>query len=478
MMAGDSLPKLGIILTLADLYRQSRPELPEQFGSMWRQRIDALFDEVADVHFAPVAHTAEEFSSAVDECHRAMCIALIIWPMAYAPSGAVLPAAQRTGLPLIIVSSARDASLPYDMTADHMLANQAVHGAIDLTNALWRAGRDYHLVAGHPSDQRFREDLRKAVQASHGAHVLRNGRVGQIGSFFAGMLDFTFDPRVLAERLGFETVPITPETLINEAGSVESARVDAESCRLHELFEMDPSLTNEELDWSLRYSCALEDLARDERLDAVAMNFGPVLQAGAASLPFLGADLLMARGIGYAGEGDVLGAMMTTALARVAGQATFTELYAPDYQRGEVLLSHMGECNIGMADPQKRIRLMARPFPWGKCHRTAVPVFQLRPGKVTLASISQSPDARPGGRVGFQLLAITGEIVAAPEHANLCSPYTRIRFGDDLPEFVQSYSRSGGTHHLALAHGDLIDELKVLSHLVGLDFRTLQQASM
>jgi len=463
---------IGVILTLSDLYRKSRPELPEQFAAQWKPRIDAAFPGDTAIHYTPVAHTPEEFAAAVNECEKVACHAIVVWPMAYASSGAVLPAAKQTRLPLIVVSTARDATLPYDMTGDHMLANQAVHGAIDLTNALWRAQCPFHLVVGHDSSEEFRAEINRAVKAALAAHALRHSRVGQLGGFFEGMLDFTYDRKLQQERLGFHKVPIAPEELIQAAEAVDTSRIAAIAHELPSEFDIDPSFTHEELSASISYSCALEHLVEAHSLDAIAMNFLPVLQAGAKSLPFLGASRLMSRGVGYAGEGDVLTASLTTALARLAGEATFTEIYAPDYQRSEVLLAHMGECNIAMANPAMPIRLAARPFPWGNCLRTAVPVFQMKPGIVTLASISERP-AGHDCKAGFQLLVLTGEIIAAPDHPNLTNPYTRIRFANDLPAFLEAYSRLGGTHHLALVHGEATRDLRALAHLTGMKFRQL-----
>lgn len=468
--------KLGVILTLSDLYRKSRPELPEQFATLWKQRVTEVLPEGTKAHYPAVAHTAEEFAAAVAECEQAGCIALVVWPMAYASSGAVLPAAGKTRLPLIIVSTARDATLPVEMTGDHMLANQTVHGAIDLTNALWRAQRPYHLVVGHDSQPEFAAGIQKAIRAASAASVMRNGKVGQVGHFFEGMLDFTFDKTAQKEKLGFEVVSVAPETLIEAAGKVEGKRVNAVVQQLANQYQVDPSFTPLELETSVRYSCALEDIVASEGLDAVAMNFLPVLHAGAESLPFLGASRLMASGVGYAGEGDVMAAMLTTAMARMGGQATFTEIYAPDYERGEVLLAHMGECNMGMANPNMPVKLAARPFPWGKCQPTAVPVFQMQPGMVTLVSISETP-AAVGEELSFQLLVVKGEIVEAPDHHNMTSPYTRIRFTSDLPGFLKAYSRAGGTHHLALVHGDATVEMQALAHMLGIRHKFINSSN-
>ena len=75
---------------------------------------------------------------------------------------------------------------------------------------------------------------------------------------------------------------------------------------------------------------AFEQLQSEAKLDALAMNFASVIAAGAKTLPFLGASNLLAKGIGYAGEADVLTAALTAALHQISRETTFTELYSPD----------------------------------------------------------------------------------------------------------------------------------------------------
>jgi L-arabinose isomerase len=296
-----------------------------------------------------------------------------------------------------------------------------------------------------------------------GLRVFRKGRVGRIGRPFDGMLDF--DPGThFPGCFGMTVLEMAPRELVEAAQAVSEKRMLDSVQLVRQEFDVDADLKPEELEASARWGLALEDVVRQSNLNAVTMNFLDVAAAGAATMPFLGAARLMSTGIGYAGEGDVLTAALMASVARIAGQATFTEMFCPDYERGEILLSHMGECNFSLA-ASRPVKLMAKPFAFGDCLRPAVPVFQLRPGGVTLASLTQWPNE------GFRLVVCTGEILAAPEHANLRSPYSRIRFGRPLPEFLEAYSRAGGTHHLALGYGDLRWALQTFARFAGMGFQ-------
>ena len=52
------------------------------------------------------------------------------------------------------------------------------------------------------------------------------------------------------------------------------------------------------------------------------------------TLPFLEASKAMARGIGYAGEGDVLTSALVGTLLSVYPETSFTEMFCPNWKDG------------------------------------------------------------------------------------------------------------------------------------------------
>ena len=455
-------PKVGIVFTLLELYRKADPERPTTLGALWRENVTQLLGDDAELHFTDVACTASEVAAAVASCEDADCDLLVVLPLAYATSGAARDALVKTTLPLLVVSTARDATLPHDMSGDHIMTNHAMHGVQDLANVLGRAGRTFDLVAGHPSQAVFRTKLAESVKAAAAARVLRRGKVARVGAAFEGMLDFSFTTPLPCGDLTVTDVAPSDVTDYTERISADRARETTAWAREH--FDVDDDLTDAELDASVRVSLAFEDLVAEGGYDAFSMNFLDVAKAAVATMPFLGASRLMSRGIGYAGEGDVLTAALVAACGRITPETTFTEMFCPDYARDEVLLSHMGECNLALANPSQAVRLVAKAFPWGDCARPATPVFQLKPGTVTLACLTEWADE------DYRLIATAGEIVEAPEHANLSSPHSRIAFGGDLAGFLEAYSYAGGTHHLALSYGELTETLACLAGFCDFSF--------
>jgi len=102
---------------------------------------------------------------------------------------------------------------------------------------------------------------------------------------------------------------------------------------------------------SLKIGLGLRAYLEFNEYDALSMNFlafdqseGPL-----SRVPFQECCQAMARGLGYAGEGDVLTAALVGALSSAIGPTTFTEMFCPDWEGGTVFLSHMGEFNPAVA---------------------------------------------------------------------------------------------------------------------------------
>lgn len=198
----------------------------------------------------------------------------------------------------------------------------------------------------------------------------------------------------------------------------------------------------------------------EERLSAFTVNFLEVTQAsGLPAVPFLEASKAMARGIGYAGEGDVLTAALVGALG-AAYPATFTEMFCPDWEHNGVFLSHMGEMNLDLAAGKPR--LVVKPFPWTDAADPVVALARFRGGKAVLANLAPGPDDSYSFVLApVTMLDVTGEDRMTDEIHGWFQPPMAVA------DFLAAYSRAGGTHHSALVYGDVCDELARFGRIMG-----------
>ncbi len=177
-------------------------------------------------------------------------------------------------------------------------------------------------------------------------------------------------------------------------------------------------------------------------------------------MPFLEASKAMARGLGYAGEGDVLTASLVGALASVYPDTTFTEIFCADWGNGEVFLSHMGEMNLNLAAGKPR--LVEKPFPWTDADNPVVALGCFRRGDAVLVNLApMAGDAYTLVIAPVQMIEPKGEDRMADTIHGWFRPALPVN------DFLAEYSRAGGTHHSALVYGAPVSELAGFAELMG-----------
>jgi L-arabinose isomerase len=200
---------------------------------------------------------------------------------------------------------------------------------------------------------------------------------------------------------------------------------------------------------TVRAGLAVRRWIEQEKLTAFTMNFLDIDQAsGLPTVPFLEASKAMARGVGYAGEGDVLTAAFVGALMSGYPDTSFTEMFCPDWEGNSIFLSHMGEWNLNLA--AEKPRLMEKPFPWTDAENPVVAVGRFRPGEASLFNLAPMEH-------GFALiLAPIAMLDVDGEDRMSDSVHGWFRPQIPISDFLESYSSyyPCGTHHLAVAYGE------------------------
>lgn len=460
---------IGILFTMSDFYRENRPGSASEFFRRWKKQTEKIFGNKFNLIFPPLAHDDREFHASIDVCITAGCSLLLVIPVAYASSGSAKEALKELPLPLLFISTSWDYSLASTIGGDDLFNNQSLHGVQDLANIIRRSARPFHIIAGHAEQQDFATRLEKVCKIGLAASFFFNGKIGRIGTPLKNMLDFRYNINQMHKYFRFTEKSIEPEELTTYAEEISRGSVEDYCKQIHDIFLVDPSMSQEELHVTARYSLGLERLVQKYALDAVALNFASLISSHCTTIPFLGASRLISFGIGYGGEGDTLTALLNSALFKINPETTFSELYSTDFGNNQILLSHMGECNISLANPLFPLLLKPRQFPWGEISRPGVPVFQMKPGKITITSISESITGN-----SFQLVVLGGEVLEIDEHKNLEVPYTKISLERDLCQMIESYSLAGGTHHIVVSYGDIRPELEIFARYCGMEYIDLR----
>lgn len=462
-------PRVALLPLYLELYDRTLPELLPRQEAFLRDVVSLLGSWGLELRPLPVCRVRAQVAEAVAAAQADSVDGLIALHLAYSPSLETAPVLAGCGLPLLLLDTTPARRFGVDARADDVLANHGIHGVQDLASVLRREGMVYTVAAGGMDEPGLAQKVMDWARAAHARAGLRRLRVAQVGAAFPGMGDFGVSAEWLRDRLGATLVPVEVSRVARLAAAVSAEELsdEMESDRSHyEWAGLDPACWER----SDRMALGLRRALGEIEAGAFSLNFASFDRAeGALTVPFLEASKAMARGLGYAGEGDVLTACLVAVLNGCWGATTFTEMFCPDWEGGRVFMSHMGECNPALA--KCRPRLLEKDYAFGPTDNPAVLLFPLRPGSAALVNLA------PVGEGGLTLIAAEVSICdLGPQPALGVAPHFWIAPPMELASFLEQYSAAGGTHHLALTPGLRAASLRPLAELLGCRFMHLAAA--
>jgi L-arabinose isomerase len=456
-------PRIGLLGVMQSLYDDMLPGITERQAAYARDVADAL-SGVADVEVAPPVKDREDAERAMADLAGRGLDGLLVVMLTYGPAMRVARLLAETPLPVCLanIQPVPEVTAAWDM--GDLTYNQGIHGAQDTANAMVRAGRPFHVVTDDWRAESFRDAVGLWARAAAAVTRWRSLKVGVFGYAMNAMGDIRFDEHAVLRTLGPQVDALATGDLHRAAAAVPDDDVRALIADEDARFEIDPRLGAEEREDHARMQLGLEGLLRAGGYDAYSTHFGAIAEDGRfARLPLAAASSLMARGYGYGAEGDALTAALMSAGAWLLGETQFTEMYAMDFPRDAILMSHMGEGNWRLARDDRPVRLIKRPLGIGGLDDPPTFLFQYATGPATLATLV------PLGGDRFRLLVSEGEILDTEELPALEMPYGFFRPDSGVRACMDAWLRLGGPHHQILNPGRHADAWRVFSGLAGLE---------
>lgn len=459
--------KIGLLPLYLELYDRSFGRSRARVDAFHQQIVTALKQRGLEVETAPVCRLRPEFVSAIRSFEKARVDALVTLHLAYSPSLESSAALAATSLPIIILDTTPAYEFGPTQLPDEIMFNHGIHGVQDMCNLLLRNGKPFRIEAGHWQKSDVLGRVVGLVRAARMASAQRRQRVGLIGAPFKGMGDFSVPPAVLKRTLGVSIVPWDFKTGAARMRAVGAAALSAEIEAYRTEFRAD-EVDRAALERTARVSLGIRQWMEREHLTAFTMNFLAVdRRSGLPTVPFLEASRAMARGMGYAGEGDVLTASLVGALAAAYPDVTFTEMFCPDWKGNRVFLSHMGEVNTRLLS-DRRPRLIEMDYKFSEAANPARVVGCMRGGNamfVNLAPLS-------GDRYRLIVAPVTMQRVKGPDRMTH-NVHGWFAPSGEVSDFLAAYSRVGGTHHAALVYGTAVGELVAFGEFMGWEVSVL-----
>lgn len=443
-------------------FPQLLPQLKES-ASYVVSRFEGMDAEVVDAGFIS---DAPEAAKAAERLRAADCDLIVMFVATYLTSSMVLPIAQRSSTPVLVVDLQPSEKMDHaTFGTGEWLAYCGQCPVPEIGNVFRRAGIPFRSVSGWLRQDSAWERIRRWVGAADVRAALRHARHGLMGHLYPGMLDVSTDLTLLPATFGSHVEVLEFDDLRQRVEQVTERETADRMALARQLFTVDESVVAEDFAWGARVSVGLDRLIEDHDLDSLAyyhrgLDGEQHERLGAGMI--LGASLLTARGVPTTGEYE-LRTTVAQLITQVAGAGgSFCEIQALNFEDAVVEMGHDGPAHLTVSSREPLLRglgVFHGKRGWGVSVE-----FDVRQGPVTLLGLGQDADG------DLALVASEGEAVPGPLLA-IGNTTSRIAFGHDPGEWVDRWSSTGVGHHWSLSLGHRARDYQAAAELLGLDFR-------
>ncbi|MHA7283260.1 arabinose isomerase [Arthrobacter sp. TMS2-4] len=458
--------RLGLVSGGLGAYWPQFPDLLPQLQESVRyvtSRFEALDADVTDVGFVS---DAREAAAAAEALRRIDCDLIVIFLTTYLTSSMVLPIAQRSQTPVLVIDLQPTEAMDHaNFDTGKWLAYCGQCPVPEVANVFKRAGIPFRSVSGYLKQESAWERIGRWVHAAGVRGRLRHARHGLMGHVYPGMLDVSTDLTTVSTTFGSHVEVIEFDDLREVVGQVTESEARERVDLARTVFTVHESVNDEDFTWGAKVSVGLDRLVAEFDLDSLAYYHRGLAgeqheRLGAGMI--LGASLLTARGVPMAGEYE-----LRTSIAMLAAQAmnaggSFTEIQALNFFDGVVEMGHDGPAHLAVSAARPLLRGLGVYH--GKRGWGVSVEFDVRQGPVTTFGIGQDPDG--------SYVFITSEGVVAPGPLLAIGNTTsRVDFGGDPGLWVDEWSQTGVGHHWALCVGHRAADVGAAASLLGIEHR-------
>jgi L-arabinose isomerase len=342
-------PRIGILGIMQDLYDDMIPGIAQRQEG-YAAELAAHLSDVAEFTPSKAIKYREDAERAMHEFENADLDGVLVVMLTYGPAMRVARLLSESRLPVCLANIQPESNVTPAWDMADMTYNQGVHGAQDTANAMVRAGKRFTVLTDDWRSATFREDVGRWARAAAAASAWKRLKVAIFGYAMNEMGDIRVDESALIRTLGPDIIAVAQGDLYRGMQEATDEAVAGVIDFEDKNFQIDPRLSVTERTDHARMQVAIENILNERGFGAYTAHFDAIGEDGRFSrLPLAAASSLMAKGFGYAAEGDVLTACLVYAGHVLIGDAHFTEMYAMDFPSDSVLMSHMGEGNWKIA---------------------------------------------------------------------------------------------------------------------------------
>ncbi len=311
--AAARAPKIGLLGIMQPLYDDMIPGITERQAG-YAARLAEQLSGAAELSVVPPVKSRADAARAMREFEAAGLDGVLVVMLTYGPAMRVTRVLAGSRLPLCLANIQPEPAVTPAWDMADMTYNQGVHGAQDTANAMVRARVPFRVVTDDWRAPSFREEVGAWARAAAAVTRWRSLRVALFGYPMNGMGDIRVDEHAVLRELGPEIEVVAPGDLHRAMAAVTAEEVAEVIAFENARFEIDDRLSDAEREDHARMQVAIERILTERDFGAYTAHFDAIGEDGRfARLPLAAASTLMAKGYGYAAEGDVLTAALVAA---------------------------------------------------------------------------------------------------------------------------------------------------------------------
>jgi L-arabinose isomerase len=425
------------------------------------------------VVYKPTVKSAEEiFATMQDANNSENCIGVITWMHTFSPAKMWINGLKILHKPLLHFHTQFNRDIPWStIDMDFMNLNQSAHGDREFGFIMTRMRMNRKVVVGHWQDSESLSKINSWMRAAAGWHDWQGAKFVRFGDNMR-FVAVTEGDKVEAEmKFGYSINTYGVGDLVEVINSVTENEIDALVAVYEEEYVLTDSLQNggsqrQSLKEAARIEIGIESFLEKGNFKGFTTTFEDL--HGLAQLPGIAAQRLMAKGYGFAGEGDWKTAALVRAMkvmsSGLKGGTSFMEDYTyhfnPDNRM--VLGAHMLEICESISDAKPSCEI--HPLGIGGKADPVRLVFNSGPGPAINASVVD---------MGNRFRLLVNEVMAVssfnplpklPVARVLWKPYPNMHTG------CAAWIYAGGAHHTCYSQSLSADHMEDFAEMAGIEY--------
>ncbi len=425
------------------------------------------------VIWKPTVKSTEEIYSICQEANVAKdCIGIVAWMHTFSPAKMWIGGLKILQKPMLHFHTQFNRDIPWgEIDMDFMNLNQSAHGDREFGFMMSRMRLNRKVVVGHWQDEESISKLSTWLRAAAGWNDWQGAKFVRFGDNMR-YVAVTDGDKVEAEmRFGYSVNTHGIGDLVAVIDAVTEAQIDELVQVYVDTYELMPSLAKGGAQHqSLRDAAKIELGLETFLVAGDYKGFTDTFEDlhGMKQLPGIAVQRLMAKGYGFAGEGDWKTAALVRAMkvmgSGLKGGNSFMEDYTYHFnpENKLVLGAHMLEICESIADAKPSCEI--HPLGIGGKGDPVRLVFNSAPGLALNASIVD---------MGNRFRLLVNEVMAvAPMHELPNLPVARVLWKPypNMNDGCAAWIYAGGAHHTCYSQNLTTEHMEDFAGMAGIEF--------